>query len=113
MDPQKTMTNRLKTILLNQYIGAIAIGYLVARGIEIFLGAFMPAFNAVLSQWLTGTDMGKQYWNETVRGSMIPNLFLTTLHLLIAYGLALWLYDQPVEDTESNAQGEEESETSS
>jgi hypothetical protein len=37
---------KLKIILLNQYIGAIAIGYLVARGIEACVAAFMPAFGS-------------------------------------------------------------------
>jgi hypothetical protein len=32
------MKQQLKTFLLNQYIGAIAIGYLFARGTEAFLG---------------------------------------------------------------------------
>jgi hypothetical protein len=94
------MKTRLKIILLNQYIGAIAIGFLVARAIEVFVGAFMPAFNALITQWLTGTDMGKQYWSETVRGSMISNLVITVLFLLIAYAFASWLYGKPaVEST--------------
>ena len=90
--------NKLKIILLNQYIGAIAIGYLFARGIEVFFGAFMPAFNTVLTQLLTGTDLGKNYWTTTVRGQMISNLVLTSVYFLIAYTLALWLYSKPVDD---------------
>jgi hypothetical protein len=43
---------KLKIILRNPYIGAIAIGYLVARGIEACVGAFMPAFNALLTNVL-------------------------------------------------------------
>jgi hypothetical protein len=92
---------KLKIILLNQYIGAIAIGYLFARGVEVFFGSFMPAFNGALTQFLTGTDLGKSYWSDTVRGSMISNLILTGVHLFVAYTLALWLYSKPVDDAES------------
>jgi len=89
---------RLKIILLNQYIGAIAIGYLVGRGIEVFMGAFMPTFNALLGELLTGNTPERSYWNGVVRGSMLSNLFLTGFYLLIAYTLALWLYGKPVDD---------------
>jgi riboflavin transporter FmnP len=96
------MKQRLKTILLNQLVGAIAIGYLIARGIEAFIGAFMPAFNALLTQWLTGTNL-KYDSRDMVRASMISNLVLTSLYLLIAYVFALWLYAKPVEGTDSEA----------
>ena len=55
---------KLKIILLNQYIGAIAIGYLVARGIEACVGAFMPAFNALLTKFLTGNAPERSYWTK-------------------------------------------------
>jgi hypothetical protein len=68
---------KLKTILLNHYIGAIAIGYLVARGIEACVGAFMPAINALLTKFLTGNAPERSYWTGVVSGSMISNLVLT------------------------------------
>jgi hypothetical protein len=92
------MKERLKILLLNQYIGAIAIGYLVGRGIEVFIGAFMPAFNNVLTQWLTGTSRN-DYW-VVARGSMISNLVLAGLYFVIAFLFALWLYEKPVLETE-------------
>ncbi|HXZ39863.1 MAG TPA: hypothetical protein VEG68_03920 [Terriglobales bacterium] len=84
--------SQLRAVMLNQYIGAIAIALLVARSIETFVGAFMPAFNALLTQLLTGASMGKDYWSGTVRGSMISNIVLTGIFLLIAYLLSSWLY---------------------
>jgi len=96
---------KLKIMLLNQYIGAIATGYLVARGFEAFLGAFMPAFNTLLTKFLTGTDLGSSFWNETIRGTMISNLVLSGSYFLVAYIFALWLYTKPVEDAEPEADG--------
>jgi len=96
---------RLKIILLNQYIGAIAIGYLVGRGIEVFMGAFMPAFNASLTELLTGNAPERNYWNGVVRGSMVSNLFLSGFYLVVAYALALWLYGKPVDDNQQEATG--------
>jgi glycerol uptake facilitator-like aquaporin len=98
--------SQLRTMLLNQYIGAIAIGLLVARCFETFVGAFMPAFNAILTQFLTGTSMGKDYWKGTVRGSMISNIVLTAIFLLIAYLLSSWLYTKPEEEVGTSANTE-------
>jgi hypothetical protein len=99
------MKQQLKVILLNQYIGAIAIGYLIARAIEAFLGAFMPTFNTVLTQFLTG-ESTKSY-AKVLQGTLISNLVLASLYFGIAYFLALWLYakrpeiseDEPILDT--------------
>lgn len=83
---------RLKAVLLNQYIGAIATGYLLARGVEAFWGCLMPAFNAFVTQMLTGTSLGRDYWSSTVRAAMVSNITLAGLYLLSAYLLATWLY---------------------
>ena len=99
---------KLKIILLNQYIGAIATGYLVGRGLEAFLGAFMPAFNTLLTKFLTGTDPGRSFWNEAIRGTMISNLVLSGAYFLLAYVFALWLYDKPVENVEPEMPDKEE-----
>ena len=89
---------QLRVILLNQYIGAIAVGYLIARGIEAFLGAFMPTFNTVLTQFLIG-ESTKSY-SKVLQGTLISNLVLTGLYFAIAYFLALWLYAKPPEISE-------------
>lgn len=99
------MRHQLKILLINQYIGAIAVGYLVARGIEAFIGAFMPTFNMVLTEFLSGASVARDY-RTTVRGSMISNLVLTASYLLIAYIFALWLYVKPIEETKSETKTE-------
>jgi hypothetical protein len=86
---------QLRVILLNQYIGAIAIGYLFGRGVEAFLAGFMPTFNTALTQFLTGENT-KSYV-KVLQGTLISNLVLAGLYFVIAYFLALWLYAKPPE----------------
>ena len=84
---------RVKTILLNQYVGAIAIGFIVGRGIEAFVAAFMTPFNAVLTEALGG-KLGEDSLAAT-RTSLISNLVLAGLFFLVAFLLASWLYAKP------------------
>ncbi len=97
---------KLRFVLLNQYIGAIAIGLLIARSVDVFLGALMPAFNTLLTQLLTGTSMGQDYWNGAVRGAMISNVVLTGIYLLIAYLFSSWLYTKPAEPAGADGDSE-------
>lgn len=92
-----TMMRQLKTILLNQYIGAIAIGYMIGRGVEASLAAFMPTFNAILTQALRGQPFVEDPL-LTARVSLISNLFLAGLYFLIAFLAVSWLYAKPVSD---------------
>jgi hypothetical protein len=87
----------LRTILLNQYIGAIAIGYLIGRGIEAFLAAFMPIFNVFLTQAVRGRSLVEDPF-VAVRVSLISNLLLAGLYFLIAFLVASWLYAKPISD---------------
>ena len=104
------MKEQLKTILLNQYIGAIAIGYLVGRGIEAVVGGFMPGINAALTTILTGGSAGKDYWTGVVRGSLLSNLILSAFYFGISFLFASWLYSIPPSDSENNlAPGETDS----
>jgi hypothetical protein len=89
---------KVRTILLNQYIGAIAIGYIVGRGIEALLAAFMPTFNALLTDALRGRALVEDPF-AGARLSLISNLFLAGLYFLIAFLLGSWLYAKPVSDS--------------
>jgi len=85
------MKQELKLILLNQYIGAIAIGYLIARGFEAFFAAFMPAINSTLRQFLSGA---REVNDITLKEYLFSNLVLTAFYFFAAYLLALWLYSK-------------------
>jgi hypothetical protein len=87
--------HQLRNILLNQYIGAIAIGYLFGRGTEAFLGGLMPTVNQLLTEIVSGHRfIGSSAWTEA-RISLISNLFLSGLCYAIAYFMASWLYSKP------------------
>jgi len=92
------MKQQLKVILLNQYIGAIAIGYLIGRGVEAFLGGFMPTLNAVLTHFVTG-ESTKSY-SHVLQVTLISNLVLAGLYFGIAYSLAMWIYAKSPEISE-------------
>ena len=88
---------RVRELLGKHYIGAIAVGYLVARGVEAFFGAFMPTFNSLLTEALTGTKVERTYWQSNVRGMMISNLVLTAAYFTVAFLMGSWLYEERVE----------------
>jgi hypothetical protein len=92
------MNQALKAILLNQYIGAIAIGYLIGRGFEAFFAAFMPAINSMLKQVLSGN---RELRDTTIQLYFVSNVLLTAFYFLAAYLLALWPYSKPSAATEA------------
>jgi uncharacterized membrane protein len=90
--------HQLKTILLNQYIGAIAIGYLFGRGTEAFLGGLMPTVDELLTEIMTRHRfVGSSAWSQA-RISLISNIFLSGLYYAFAYFVASWLYSKPNTD---------------
>jgi hypothetical protein len=91
---------QIKTILLNQYIGAIAIGYVIGRGIEAFLSAFMPTFNAILTEAVRGRPFVEDPF-VGARVALISNLFMAGLYFFIAFLLGSWLYAKPASDDAS------------
>lgn len=86
---------QVRTILLNQYIGAIAIAYLIGRGFEAFFASFMPAFNTMLTEVLRGREFVEDRW-VAARVSLVSNLVLTGLYFVFAFLLASWLYGKPI-----------------
>ena len=89
--------HQVGTILRNQYIGAIAIGYLIGRGFEAFFASFMPAFNTMLTEVMRGREFVEDPW-VAARVSLISNLFLTGFYFVFAFLLASWLYWKPIAD---------------
>jgi hypothetical protein len=88
------MMQQVRTILLNQYIGAIAIGYLIGRGFEAFFASFIPAFNTILTEVLRGREFVGDPW-IAARVSLVSNLVLTGFYFVFAFLLASWLYGKP------------------
>ncbi len=92
------LMQQIRTILLNQYIGAIAIGYLIGRGFETLFGSFMPAFNTKLVLVLGSGTYGEDLWTNA-RVAFISNLVLASIYFFTALLLALWLYGESSNNT--------------
>jgi hypothetical protein len=98
------MLKRLKSALVDSYVGAIALGYLFAEGILHLVGIFSEP----VRHWLAEREL----WQLNLAKSTPPafsfnwalsELFTSVFLLLITYGLLRWLY-YPA--TEKQDQGE-------
>ncbi|MGA2673779.1 MAG: hypothetical protein ABSE99_11185 [Terracidiphilus sp.] len=93
------MLERLKTALVDSFVGAIALGWLFAQGVARFVGIFIEP----VSRWITQ----RQYWEMSQANSgprafpfqlALSQLLTSVLLLLIAYGLLRWLYYPAAEE---------------
>ena len=87
------MLKRLKRALVESYIGAIALGWLLAQDITQFVGAFARPVEEWISQReypglraQTGGSPGLSF------GFAVPDLIRFALILAIWYALVRWLY---------------------
>ena len=87
------MLKRLKTALVDSFVGAIALGWLLAEGVIHFVNVFIEPVEHWISQ--------RQYWEMLHLSSSPPRfpfqlvlseLLTSVCQLLIAYGLLRWLY---------------------
>ena len=86
------MLERVKTALVDSFVGAIAIGLLLSQGIsQIVRVALNP-----ITVWLQQRQYSENYPVGAPRASsfesLLPQLLMSVFVLLIAYGLLRWLY---------------------
>jgi len=104
------MLDRLKAVLVDSYVGAIALGYVFAQGILHFVSIFVSP----VAGWLSR----KQYGELVPRTSgshgfslqdALPELIRFLLLLLVWSVLLRWLYFKPLkkDTTESVPDSEE------
>lgn len=100
------MLRRLKLALVESYVGAIAVGWLLAQGIM----HFASIFTAPLTDWFAR----KEYWELTNRPgisrgfpfeSALPELAKSVSLLFFFYLLLRWLYFRPVEPKSAETTG--------
>lgn len=104
------MLDRLKRALVDSFIGAIALGYVLAQIIWHFAGIFASPVVA----WLL--DKHRQEFASSIFASptlspedALPDLIRFLLLLLIWYVLLRWLYLEPLKKGSSDpAQNREE-----
>jgi hypothetical protein len=98
------MFEKLKRILVESFVGAIALGYLLAQCILNFVNIF----TAPVSVWVT-----KNQYREFMSGSTasarfslrpaLPELVTSFLLVLLWYVLLRWLYFKPLKKEPSEA----------
>ena len=91
------MLERLKSTLVESYVGAIALGWIFSQGIVHFAFVFV----APIAAWVQRRQLrGMPGWSPemglTLRDS-VPELARSIALLLAGYALLRWLYFKPVE----------------
>jgi hypothetical protein len=90
------MLNRLKQAVVGSYIGAIALGWLLAQGIYVFVGIFA----APVGNWLSQKEAVKFGMSSAAPTGIslqdsLPYLIRSILIFAIWYALVRWLYFTP------------------
>ncbi len=95
------MLDRLRRILVESYVGAIAMGWVLADCIAHFVGIF----SAPIAGWVSQKnyyDLTQKMTGPKVTGSLpfpfqdaLPELVRTALFLLIWFAIVRWLYYKP------------------
>lgn len=102
------MLKRLKLVLVNSFVGAIAIGWVFAQGVL----HFAYVFSAPVADWLTR----REYQGIADRADIstafslqvaLPELVRSFSLLLAAYLLLRWLYFKPIEPQVTNPSSEQ------
>jgi hypothetical protein len=90
------MLDRLKRTLVESYVGAIALGWLLATAVL----DFVSIFTAPIQVWVSGNEYRALSHNNGPVGlhlqDALPAIVKTFLVLLIWYFLFRWLYLKPV-----------------
>jgi len=92
------MGNRLKRALVENYVGTIGIGWLMAQGVLHFANIF----TAPLSSWVVRHEfIFAEQHAQPATGlpftTALPELARSICLLLISYLLLRWLYFKPLE----------------
>ena len=95
------MFERLKRTLVDSYVGAIGLGWMMSQIVLHSVSVIASPF----SGWLMRREMGTiADPTRAIRGfsiqDAIPELTKTVLILLIWYGLLRWLYYKPIEQVD-------------
>jgi len=101
------MLEQLKTALVDSFVGAIALGWLLAMGITRFVGTFVEP----VSIWMTRRQNWQIYSGTTLSPAfpfqlVFSQLLTAAAYLLIGYGLLRWLYYPPAEKQDQEEDSE-------
>jgi hypothetical protein len=102
------MVDRLKRVLVESFIGAIALGYVLAEIVQYFVSVF----TSPVSAWATrnlyrGLVPGTTAFSGSpLRAAASPAIAFVLL-LLVWYLLLRWLYFTPLKEEESEPNPEQ------
>ena len=87
------MLHRLKTALVDSYVGAIALGYLLGEGVE----EIATVITAPFSKWVALKELRRLSPQSTPDAGFnlqasLPHLAHGVFYILIALALLRWLY---------------------
>jgi hypothetical protein len=87
------MLERLKSVLVDSYVGAIGIGLMFSQGIAIFANALTAPLRESLLHWGSSGTSGLFSAAPGFRlQSILPELLNSAFLVLIGYVLLRWLY---------------------
>jgi hypothetical protein len=93
----EAMLERLRQTLVESYVGAVALGWLLAGGLMDFVGIFSPP----VAVWVSRNQLQVFTEHTTGPGGLrlqdgLPELIKAFVILLIWYVLFRWLYFKPL-----------------
>src|SRR5262245_3815115 len=97
------MLNRLKRTLVDSFVGAIALGWLLAQGIV----HFSRIFSAPVAHWTARNEYRGLLDHGNISSSFsfqdaVPDLIGSLSLLLVWYLLFRWLYFTPLKPEQTN-----------
>jgi len=96
------MFDRLKRVLVKSFIGAIALGYVLAEVMLYFVNVFTSPVSAWATQKLyRGLVPGTNAFSGSPLQAAVSPAFAFVLLLLVWYLLLRWLYFTPLKEEES------------
>lgn len=96
------MFNQLRRVLVESFVGAIALGYLLAQG----LMHFVDVFAAPIATWVTRMEY-REFANHPSNStaftflSALPELAKSAALVTLCYALLRWLYFNSSDHTKS------------
>jgi hypothetical protein len=102
------MFERLRRTLVETFVGAIALGYLLAQGILHFVNIF----TSPVTGWVTRNEYREMMPRTASSAGLplrlaLPELIRFSLLLLVWYLLLRWLYFKPLKDSSEPAKNPE------
>jgi multisubunit Na+/H+ antiporter MnhB subunit len=96
---------RIREVLLNEYIGAIAIGFILA---QVVAGIVSTVVTPIAFYWESRRRPANAFESRAFSWeSLLVPLVSVVLYLLAAYLLVHWLYLRPVEETVEKTNGDD------